>query len=108
MLARAAGLPADRRDRAVAAGHAAARKLQGQAGTVPPSPAVPGLRNSWWVVLRGLNGEQTLNNRWRSLAPLVTLANNQLGPDCVCHGWATLLEAELYCAAAGQPLPPRT
>jgi hypothetical protein len=107
-------IPAERLQRAYAAGRAAVPVLSLDKDIVPPTPPLRNgsmNQNRIYVVLRGIDGEKGLFGQWSSTispsgvtrdgASSLVMRSGVLDSTCVFHGWPSLPEAQDYILGSG-------
>ena len=107
------GISLERRMRAYTAGVEAGKKLRGEVARVAPSPELQ-MDREFYVVLRGLHGEQGVYKRWfrnrrgagaEEVVCEDTDDGRTQGPATVHHGFPSGTEVADYCAGARVAVP---
>ena len=103
----------ERRRRTYTAGVEAGKKLRGEVARVAPSPELQ-MDREFYVVLRGLHGEQGVYKRWfrnrhgagaEEVVCEDTDDGRTQGTATVHHGFPSGTEVADYCAGAGVAVP---
>ena len=98
--------PAARASRAWVAGHWARAVLDGVVQKPLPTPALPGLANRVYVVLRLPGATAAAPLKLSSYARYRAVVGQLESGDSISHAFASIAEASVYCEAAGFALPP--